>query len=249
MHDERTLRATIRSAHGRDAMSNRGATPTPRSGLRDDIAYVLPMAIFLIFNQVGSSWPGLYTTSYIVKTFLTAAALVVCWQYYTPIRWHYWWLGIIFGVLGIVQWVGMEHLLHHFWPNFWEPKVDPFNPFQSIASPSARWSFIGIRWAGAALVVPFMEELFWRDFLWRTIAAPNDFKLAEVGEPNWMALFIVSALFCSVHVQWLTAFVWGLMIGLLLLFTRSLGACIIMHGVTNFLLGCWVLRTGEWSLW
>jgi len=223
--------------------------PRRRSALRDDVAYVLPMAVFLIFTQLGSWWPRFYPASYIVKTFLTAAALVICWRYYTRIRWHYWWLGILFGILGIVQWVGMEHLLHHIWPNFWEPKAEPYNPFQQIASPAARWSFIAIRWAGAALVVPFMEELFWRDFLWRTIAAPNDFKLAEVGEMNWAALLLVSFLFCTVHVQWLTAVVWGLMIGLLLILTRSLGACIIMHGVTNFLLGLWVLRTGEWALW
>src|SRR5438046_2728329 len=133
MHDERTLHATIQSAHGRGAMSEPRTTPSlPRGpGLRDDIAYVLPMAIFLIFTQIGSWGPSLYITSYVVKTFLTAAALVICWRYYTRISWHYWWLGIIFGILGIVQWVGMEHLLHHFWPNFWEPKADPYNPFQS----------------------------------------------------------------------------------------------------------------------
>jgi CAAX prenyl protease-like protein len=120
---------------------------------------------------------------------------------------------------------------------------------EKIASPAARWWFIGIRWAGAAMVVPFMEELFWRDYLWRTIVAPNNFRLAKVGEMSWTALILVTLLFSSVHVQWITAIGWGLMIGGLLVFTRSLGACILMHGVTNFLLGWYVLQTGEWILW
>ncbi len=215
----------------------------------DDIAYVLPMGIFLALTYVGGTWPSLYAASYVAKTLLAAAALIIFRHRYTKIRWNFWWLGIILGVVGVIQWVGMEHLLNHFLPRLWEPKVEPYNPFQQIASPGARWGFIGLRWADAALVVPFMEELFWRDYLWRSISAPSNFKLAEVGEPDWTALLLVTLVFCSVHVQWLTAIVWGLMIGLLLIFTRSLGACIIMHAVTNFLLGAWVLKSGEWKLW
>jgi len=225
-------------------------TPAPsRSTRADDLAYVLPMGIFLLFTQAGSHWPAFFPASYVIKTLLTAIALAICWPRYTKIRWNYWWLGILMGVMGIMQWVGMEHALMHLWPNYPRLSGVDYNPFQEIASPGARWTFIAIRWASAALVVPVMEELFWRDYLWRTIAAPNDFKLVPVGEPDWKALVLVALLFSSVHIQWITAIVWGLMVGLLLIFTRSLGACIIMHGVTNFLLGLWVLRTGEWSLW
>jgi hypothetical protein len=47
----------------------------------------------------------------------------------------------------------------------------------------------------------------------------------------------------------MTAIVWGLMVGGLLMLTRSLGACILMHAVTNFLLGWYVLKTGDWYFW
>jgi CAAX prenyl protease-like protein len=229
------------------------ASPTSsRSTRADDIAYVLPMAIFLLFTQAGNHWPSFYPASYIIKTFLAAFAIVICWPRYTRIRWNYWWLGIVFGIFGIVQWLGMgkfEERLWQMWPSFPHFSGPDFDPHKQIVSPAARWSFIAIRWAGASLMVPVMEELFWRDYLWRNIAAPNDFKLAAVGEPDWKALVLVALLFSSVHIQWLTAIVWGLMIGLLLLFTRSLGACIIMHGLTNFLLGLYVLRTGKWEFW
>ena len=99
------------------------------------------------------------------------------------------------------------------------------------------------------LLVPFMEEFFWRDFLWRRIASPNDFRLAGVGEWDRNAFWLVPVFFATVHTQMLTAFVWGLMIGCLLLRTKSLGACIVMHGVTNFLLGAYVLATGDWYFW
>jgi hypothetical protein len=113
-----------------------------------------------------------------------------------------------------------------------------------------RNAFIAVRLIGAVLVVPVMEELFWRDFLWRSILAPNDFKMAAVGEWSLSAFLIVAAMFgAGVHIEWATAIVWGLMIGLLLVWTRSLGACIICHGVTNLLLGAYVLYTGDWAFW
>jgi CAAX prenyl protease-like protein len=112
------------------------------------------------------------------------------------------------------------------------------------------YAFVAIRLIGAVLVVPVMEELFWRDFLWRQILAPNDFKLAHVGEWSWAPFLGVSVAFAVVHGNWwLTSIVWGLMIAGLLVYTKSLGACIIAHAVTNLLLGAYVLRTRDWAFW
>lgn len=222
--------------------------PTTR---RTDAAYILPMATFLLLTWAGGHWPSLFPASYAAKTVLAAALLWIFWKEYTPIRWNFWWLGIIVGVVGIVQWVGVEEFLLKYFPNY--PKIPAatgdFNPHTYFSTPLKMWSFIAIRWAGATLVVPFMEELFWRDYLWRTIAAPNDFKLAKVGEWDWKAFVVVTLFFASVHPQWITAVIWGVMIACLLLYTRSLGACIIAHGVTNFLLGLYVQWSGKWGYW
>ncbi len=217
--------------------------------ISDDLAYVLPMAAFLVFTQVGVYWPALYSTSYIVKTLIAALLLVILWPRFTKISWRHAWVGVIFGIAGVFQWVGMENFLLHAWPAYPRLSAEPFNPYAAISSPTMRVAFIAFRWAGAALLVPVMEELFWRDFLWRTTLAPNDFKLAGVGERDLTAWLLVSLLFSLVHIQWMTAIVWGLMIGGLLMLTRSLGACIIMHGVTNLLLGLYVLKTGRWYFW
>lgn len=215
----------------------------------DEAAYLSPMAAFLLLTWAGGHWPDFYPASYVAKTIVAAGLLIYFRNYYSKIRWNFWWLGVVVGILGVVQWVGMEKLILHVWPNYPRPGVEVWNPNEHFSSPALMWSFIIIRWAGASLVVPFMEELFWRDYLWRTIAAPNDFKLASVGEWDWKAFFFVSLLFATVHVQWMTAIVWGLMIGGLLLYTRSLGACIIAHGVTNILLGFFVLWTKNWYFW
>lgn len=220
-----------------------------RPRISDDVAYILPMGIFLLLTQVGVWWPQWMPVAYIAKTILVAILLVVLWPHFTRIRWTHAWLGVLVGIIGIVQWVGMEKLILHFLPNYPRLSVEAYNPFSAIASPGLRWTFIAIRLAGAVAVVPFMEELFWRDYLWRTIAAPNNFKMIDVGEWDPSAIIFVTALFASVHVQWLTALVWGAMIAALLIRTRSLGACIIAHAVTNLLLGLYVLHTHDWYFW
>jgi pimeloyl-ACP methyl ester carboxylesterase len=108
---------------------------------------------------------------------------------YTKIRWNHWLLGLAVGVIGIFQWVGMQLFLQkHF--EFFKPDTKAFNPDLFFSDPTMRWAFIGVRLLGAVIVVPVMEELFWRDFLWRQILAPNDFKLARVGEWGWAPYLI-----------------------------------------------------------
>jgi CAAX prenyl protease-like protein len=227
------------------------APPARRSnGRRDDLAYIAPMGAFLLFTWAGGNWPQFYPASYVIKTLLTAALLVIFWRRYTPVRWTHAGLGVLVGVIGIVQWVGMQKILWHFPALSWTSmSAEAFDPTKAIAHPGLRRSFIAFRWAGATLLVPVMEELFWRDYAWRTIIAPNDFKLAQVGEWDPSAYFHVPFISAFVNIQWLTAVVWALMIGLLLLRTKSLGACMIAHAVTNFLLGAYVLWSKEWIFW
>jgi hypothetical protein len=223
--------------------------PNPLRKIHDDVAYILPMGIFLLLTAAAGKWPDSYPAIYAIKTVLTAAALTVLWPNFTKIRWNHWWLGLLLGVVGIFQWIGMQLLLQKYFP-FFRPSGDSFNPLTNFHDDGMRNAFIAVRLIGAVLVVPVMEELFWRDFLWRQILAPNDFKLAAIGEWGWAPFLIVAGAFSTVHGNWMpTAIVWGLMIGALLVYTKSLGACIIMHATTNLLLGIYVLHTHDWSFW
>jgi len=220
-----------------------------RKLISDEAAYWLPMVVFLLITAAGVQWPSIFPASYILKTILVGALLLAFWSRYTPIRWNYAAIGVLLGIVGAAQWIGMEKLIQHFFPNYPHASGASVNPFTDIHSVWLRTAFLAARLAGPVLVVPFMEERFWRDFAWRTAIAPNDFRLAEIGEWDWQAFLIVTALFASVHPFWITAIVWGAMIAGLLVRTRSLGACILMHATTNLLLGVYVMWTHDWSFW
>jgi CAAX prenyl protease-like protein len=218
--------------------------------ISDELAYVLPMALFLAGVFAGGHWPNLYVPAYVARAIAAAAALFLLRSHYTRVRWNHAWLGAIVGVVGVVQWVGMQAILERHFALFRPDPEAAFNPLTHFAAPWQTWSFIAVRLASATLVVPFVEELFWRDWMWRTVLAPNDFKLAAVGEPGWPAIAFVTLAFATVHANWgLTAIVWAAGVAALLVYTRSLGACIIAHGTTNLLLGAYVLWTHHWSLW
>ncbi len=223
--------------------------PRPLLNVRDDLAYVLPMAVYLAFMWAGGNWKSFYPLSYVLRTVAVATLLVLCWRHYTKVRWDYWWVGILLGIVGFLQWVPMQLWLQQF--SIFAPghARDIFNPYRDLPS-NMVWPFIAVRLIGAVLIVPVMEELFWRDFLWRQLLSPNYFKLASVGEWALGPIAIVTVAFASVHGHWcVTAAVWGAMIAALLIYTKSLGACILMHATTNLLLGIYVLWTRDWSFW
>ena len=223
-------------------------------------AYVLPMAVFLVFIQVAALDERLYIACYVARAAVVGGLLVWVWpRVRADVRWTHLGLGALVGVVGVVQWVGMDKLLlaggkWTAWASFADP-ADGYNVAAELAAPWAAWSFIAVRLLGAAVVVPFMEELFWRDWLWRTVAAPNDYRLVAVGEYDRAAFWLVPLAFALVHPQWLLAVVWGLLIAWLLVRTKSLGACVVAHATTNFLLGLYVLVAwygfgrDEWYFW
>lgn len=110
------------------------------------------------------------------------------------------------------------------------------------------WPLVLMRIAGAALVVPIMEELFWRSFLMRWIDTP-DFETVEPSQITLKSVVISSVLFGFEHNLWLAGIVAGLAFSALYMRHRTIWSPILAHAVTNGLLGVWVVNTGSWSYW
>jgi CAAX prenyl protease-like protein len=105
-----------------------------------------------------------------------------------------------------------------------------------------------IRLAGATLVVPLMEELFWRSFLLRWLDS-SDFTRLDPAEISQRSFLIVVLLFGFEHNLWFAGMMAAIVYNLIYIYTKNLWLPIISHAVTNGLLGLWVVTTGNWKFW
>jgi CAAX prenyl protease-like protein len=110
------------------------------------------------------------------------------------------------------------------------------------------WPLIALRWIGAALVVPVMEELFWRSFLMRWVQSPQ-FEALVPQRVGLKAILLSTFVFTLAHTLWLAAVIAGLAYAWLYVRTGKLWVPVIAHAVTNGALGVWVVATGNWAFW
>lgn len=110
------------------------------------------------------------------------------------------------------------------------------------------WPLVLLRLAGAALVVPVMEELFWRSFLMRWVQHPG-FERVDPRTVGIKAIVLSTFVFMLAHTLWLASIVAGLVYALLYRQTGKLWTAVIAHAVTNGLLGIWVIQSGRWEFW
>lgn len=104
------------------------------------------------------------------------------------------------------------------------------------------------RIAGAVLIVPLMEELFWRSFLIRYLINKN-FDNVRMGTFTWMS-FLLTVVFFGLEHNYINAGIMaGIFYNLLLYRTRSLAQCVLSHAVTNLALAIYVVYTGKWQFW
>ena len=148
--------------------------------------------------------------------------------------------------------VGVGVLVFGLWIHLDAPMVrigEPSAGFVPIdAAGHLMWPLIAIRWIGAALLVPVMEELFWRSFLMRWVQSPQ-FESVVPQRVGPKAIVLSTFVFMLAHTLWLAAIIAGLAYAWLYVRTGKLWVPVIAHAVTNGVLGVWVVHTGQWAFW
>ncbi len=148
---------------------------------------------------------------------------------------------IITGVAVFILWINMPWTLgSHQTPTGYNPTL--------VSDIFTRNSLIAMRLLGAVVVVPIMEELFWRSFLLRYIINP-DFTKVAIGQLNWSSFLLSAVLFGFEHHYVVAGIMAGAAYNLLLFRTKSISQCILTHGITNFALAIYVNLTTTWQQW
>ena len=234
-------------------------------------AWAGPLLIFLGFlllngvvksDSASAPWYLAHSEQWVypLQTFVTLAAIGFWWKNYTlrPCNARIAVLAVAAGAAGIALWIMPSWLFdrglvpENKWLGFTSRAGDGFDPTLWQDQPAAYWSVILLRFLRMTVAVAFAEELFWRGFLWRMISDPyRDFSVVPFAQRSWKALAVVVALFVSEHgtPDRAAALVYGLIISALYLRTKSVGACVLAHAVSNLILGLYVMTTRQWGFW
>jgi uncharacterized protein len=148
------------------------------------------------------------------------------------------------GVVVFVLWISPQAFLG------FSPRTEGFDPGVFTSQPAIYWSTVVFRFLRLVVVVPLIEEIFWRGLLLRYLIA-EDFDRVPFGGFSWLSFGAVTLLFALSHskADWVAALLTGAFYNLVAYRTKSLSSCILTHAVTNLLLGLWIMQTRQWGFW
>jgi CAAX prenyl protease-like protein len=245
----------------------------PRLRDSDTAAHVAPLFVFMAFLAV----PGWFQIKnpelswylrapehwvYPLQTLVCSALLIWFRRQYEFRPWRGFGRATVLAFMGIGAWIFPAWLFQRLGagesaPEWWSwlglvERREGFDP--SVLSPWPAWQTAALvmRFVRMVIVVPLVEELFWRGFLMRYLNAGDaSWRSVPFGTHSWRAFGIVTVLVMLAHntEDYLGALVWGSLVYWLAVRTRSLGACVVMHAIGNLMLGIYALRTEQWGFW
>jgi len=219
---------------------------------------VAPFVIFVLltaaqgkFGAASAYW------FYLAKTLAGLWLIFEMRPLVTEMRWAISWEAMVVGVGVFALWVGISGewtTQNSLWLKLGfshspEKFSAAWNPNEHFGNSSAlAWLFIAVRILGSTFIVPPLEEVFYRSFLYRYIASHN-FLSVPLNKFLPIPFFVTALVFGISHNEWLAGIICGLAFQWLVLRKNRLGDAMTAHAITNFLLGLWVVTRGAWQFW
>ena len=221
-------------------------------------ARVAPFVVFLAltfcqgqFGAASAYW------FYLAKTLVGVWLIWEMRPFVAEMRWAVSWEAVVVGVGVFAMWVGIDP--YYLKLDDLMTKIGlgkfvgagqlPWNPHAQFGgNVTLAWLMIIVRIAGSTYVVPPLEEVFFRSFLYRYIARP-DFLSVPIGQFAGMPFMITSLFFGLEHHQWLAGILCGAAYQWLVLRKNRLGDAMTAHAITNCLLGVWIVWKHAWQFW
>lgn len=213
--------------------------------------HVLPMLVFIALLALNAAarkidnriWSPPEFWVYPTQTLLCAALLIWFRREYELERPRRLAFAALVAVVVFVLWISPQVFFRG------APRTAGFNP-DLLITPAIYWPELTLRFVRLVIVVPFVEEIFWRGFLMRFLIDDN-FDRVRFGTFSWLSFTIVTLAFALSHsaADWIAALLAGALYNALAYRTKSLASCIFAHALTNLLLGVWILQTKQWGFW
>jgi uncharacterized protein len=161
------------------------------------------------------------------------------------------WASVALGILVFIVWIAPDQLF----PGYRSLSLFQNNivgRVESSVPPAARGDLVvlALRAFRGIVVVPIVEELFFRGWLPRWIDRFDDFRSIQVGTFTTLSFWATAGLFAVEHGSyWEVGLAAGLLYNWWIRRSKSLADVTLAHAVTNACLAIWVMATGQWQYW
>jgi CAAX prenyl protease-like protein len=215
------------------------------------IPYVVPFIAFLVLlSHGGYLHSALGAWEFPFRVSVLSAILWVFSRDVIDFRVRRWAMTVIIGIAVFAIWVAPD-LLFPGYRQHWLFQNAITGSLSSSIPADLRENLLVLlfRTVRAVVLVPIIEELFWRAWLLRWLISSN-FEKVPLGAYTASSMWISALLFASEHgPYWEVGLVAGLAYNFLMIRSRSLGDCILAHAITNGVLSLFVVLTGRWEYW
>ena len=219
---------------------------------------VAPFILFVLLTAAqGKLGPASTYWLYFAKTLMGVGLIMAMRPLVKEMRWAFSWQAVLVGVAVFAVWVGVSGewtTQSSLWVKLGLSKAPttpapPWNPHEQFGINSAlAWFFISVRILGSTFVVPPLEEVFYRSFLYRYLAK-NNFLDVPLNRLFPIPFLLTALVFGLAHNEWLAGIFCGAAYQWLVIRQGRLGEAMTAHAITNFLLGIWVVWRGAWHFW
>lgn len=222
-------------------------------GRRQFIAYVAPFVVFVgllalnewlhqVDNRIWLAHAEFWL--YPLQTIVCGALVIYFWREYEFERPRRVLFGAAIAIATFILWISPQAFFGY------PARPNGFNPEFFAVNSAPYWFTIAFRFLRLVVVVPLVEEVFWRGFFLRYLI-DNHFTRVAIGAFSWFSFIAVSLLFMFSHstADWPAAFITGALYNLVAYRTRSLATCVLTHALTNLVLGLWIMQTRQWGFW
>jgi len=211
-----------------------------------EFARIAPFGCYAVFTFFQSEFtPAGKFWFYICKTLLGAWLIWEIRPFVKEMRWRLSWEALVAGAGVFIIWVGLDGL----YPRL--VKLDAgANPWQQFGPGSALgWLYIVVHVAGMTVIVPPVEEIFYRSLLYRYFVK-IDFLSMPLGRFHLLSFIVTSVIFGLMHPdRWVAGILCGLAYQGLVVRKNRLGDAMTAHAITNGLLGVWIVWKQAWTFW
>jgi CAAX prenyl protease-like protein len=209
------------------------------------LARIAPFAVFALLTLLqGRLGETSQYWIYALKTAIGGFLIFLVYPYVKEMRWKISWEAVVIGVAVFAAWVGLDG--HYPMLADREGGFDPNHTYG--AGNALALIFIAIRILGSSMVVPMIEEVFYRSFLYRYII-DSDFLKIPLSRFEWKAFLFAGVVFGISHYEWLPGILCAFAYQGLACRKDRLGDAICAHAITNLLLGLWVIARGAYHFW